>query len=356
MLQAHKAQKQNSLFNADKEIAFGISGSFTGHFGYYGNAIKHGIESYFEQINKQGGIQGKKLKLIGFDDNSDPQKTKKNVEDLMHQGITMFIGIMGTRGMLSILPLIKEKKIAVFFAWGGDPKLRDSSLTHIINGPGLLEPQLDALAKYVADTLHLNQIGIFYADDDFSTDGASYLKKILEKNKISIAESQAYDRFIMNIYDPTLKLIKANPRVIISIATSLPTAKMIDQFFTSGAFGTYFLGIDSTFLVNNFLRDVGVSFKYSSAVPDPHADLVIAKDYRNAMASFFPVDDISILSFSYYISAAIIVDAMNKIKGAITKEEILKNIEEMQHVSIKGFPVNFNEHNRHIFGEKVWII
>lgn len=343
--------------NASAEIIFGISGSFSGHFGYYGNAIKHGIEAYFNQVNAQGGIHGKKLKLIALDDNGNADRTQKNIATLMQQGITMFIGIMGTRGLLAMMPLIKDKKIAVFFPWGGHPSFRDPALTNIINGPGLLEPQLDALNKYVTNTLKLNKFALFYADDDFSTDGATYLKKTLEKNNLTVVAAQAYDRFTMDIYNPTLNLIKENPRVVISIATSLPTAKMIDQFFVSGAFGTHFLGTESTFLVADLLRDKGVTFKFSSPVPNPKIDtLVLTQEYKNAMNSYFPSDDVTTLSFTYYICAAMIGEALRKISGAITTQEIIKQLESMKNIDLKGFPINFDATNRYAFGKQVWII
>jgi len=155
---ASNAQTTPIIVDHAQEIVFGQSGSFSGHFKYYGISIRDAILAYFEHVNQNGGIQGKKLRLISLDDAGDSEKTKENIELLYHKhGVTMFFGVMGTRGIISLLPLIKEKKIAMYFPWGGDETLRDPSLTNIINGLGLLEPQVQILAQYVSNTLHLKK-------------------------------------------------------------------------------------------------------------------------------------------------------------------------------------------------------
>jgi ABC-type branched-subunit amino acid transport system substrate-binding protein len=157
---------QAPILNAQPEncITFGQSANLYGAFGLYGNIIQKAIVARMNRINDHGGIQGKKLKLISLNDDGDPRKTQENVDRLIKDGVTMFIGNMGTRSILKVLPLIKSKKIAIFFPWSGDKILRDPSLTHIINGPGLLHPQLNAIVHYIKKNIKLDKIAIFHAE------------------------------------------------------------------------------------------------------------------------------------------------------------------------------------------------
>lgn len=347
----------NCLRGADNSITFGTSGSFAGHFGFYGTAIKHGIEAYFNRINATGGIQAKKLNLVTLEDNGNPELTKKNIESLRQQGIKLFVGVMGTRGILSILDLLQHKKIALFFPWGNDPALRNPSLTHIINGPGLLETQVEALAQYVATDLKLNNVAIFNADDEFSSQGATALKKALEQEKIKIVGAEEYNRFTLDIAGPAHTLIKKSPRVVIAIATGMPTVQMVNEFFASGSFGTTFLGTEGTFLAKNILKRRNIDFKFSSPVPDAEKSaLEIAQNYKIDMAQYFPDDELTPLSFTYYICAAIIGAALQKIPDAITQEKLLQVLESFKKSNVLGFPIDFDETNRFIFGKQVWII
>jgi len=341
-----------------KTITFGMSGSFSGHFGVYGNMIKKAILAAFKNCNDAGGMHGHTLDLCAMDDESDPMTTKKNIES-MHQDkqIDMFLGVMGTRGIFSVLPMVKDKKISILFPWGSDALFRDASLRYMINGPGLLQPQTDALARYIVDDLHIDRVAVFHADDDFSIDASKAFIKDLEAQEITPIGVAQYNRFTMDIQTPAKMLTEKDPRVVVCVGTSMPTTKLINNFFENGQFGTTFLGIDSTFLVNKILGSKGARFKYSSAVPDPKtSSIALAKEYCNALQRYFPDEEPTALSFTYYVCASIVIQALKMVEGDITQEAVIAAIEKMKNYDLHGFTVDFDASNRHAFGKKVWII
>jgi len=353
------SQEQTPKITIDPntEIVFGQSASLSGHFQLYGNIIKHAILACFESVNSQGGINGKKLRLISLDDQGNVEQTKKNVTYLRSLGIDMFIGNMGTRSQLALLPLIEQKKIAVFFPWGGDEKLRNPKLSHIINGLGLLKPQLEALVTYIAETLQFSSIAIFNADDDFSSQGAETVTTLLNKYDITPLAQNSYNRFTFDIELAAKKLIAADPRVVVCLSTSMAAVKLINEFFQQGHFGTTFIGIDSTLFVSDILKKRGVPFTYTSPVPDPATStLPIAEQYRHSIKKYFPAEDFNVISFGYYLSARIIVEALKSADDNLNKENIIKNIEQMKNFNLDGFVLTFDAKNRHAFGQEAVII
>ncbi len=348
----------NLIIDHNKEIVFGMSGFFTGHFGLYGNTIKQAIECCFKKVNASGGVHGKTLRLVAVEDHDEPATTYNNVVRLYKDhGITMFIGIMGTRGVIKLLPLIKNGSIAVFFPWGGDQALRESSLTHIINGPGLLDAQVNAIAQYITGTLDKRSVGIFHADDTFSTAGASMLNHALTRHEHTIVSQASYNRFTMAINAHIKPLIAADPKIVACFSTSQPAANVINTFFTQGHFDTLFIGIDSTFLVPDLLRGKGVNFHYTSLVPNPiTSTMPIVQEYRKAFDQYVPQEPYSTLSCMYYLGASILADALQSLNGDCSKEALLTHLAALKNYDFKGFNLTFNPHNRHLFGEKVWII
>lgn len=360
---AQKHSPENPILdhNLDhnKEIIFGMSGSFSGHFSFYGDSIRNAILACFNSINKTGGIHGKKLRLISLDDHGSAEKTKINVLSMYEkQHIRMFIGVMGTRGILSLLPLIKDKKIALFFPWGNDKKLCDSSLSHIINGFGLMEPQLETIVDHIEQNHSLSQIAIFHADDDLSTHAAKNLTHMLSTRNVQPCAVEHYNRFTMDIFSPANRLINADPRIVICIGTNMPIVKCINRFFECGHFGTRFFGIDSTFLVPDILQQKGAFFHYTSTVPNPITSTIpLAQEYRQNLADYFPQENPSALSFAYYVATTIIVRALQQIHdNQLSPEAIIKNIELMKNYTIKGFSITFDETNRYALGKNVWLI
>jgi branched-chain amino acid transport system substrate-binding protein len=342
--------------NNGKEIIFGQSGAFTGHFKMYAHAIQRGIEACFKQVNKAGGINGRNLRLVSLDDAGDYARFRKNIQMLQTKFHTsMFLGLMDTSSVLSLIPLMKQGKIAVFFPWAQHKELQDPQLTSIVNGPGLLEPQLEALAQ--SEEILTKKVAVFHADDEFSTRWANFLAMRLKANGQEPVAIESFNSFTMDIATPAAELIKKSPKVVLCVCTGTPVVELIKYFFEQGCFSTQFFGVDSTFPVKDILKYTGVAFSYSSAVPDPEtSDMQLATDYNQAMASFFPDEPPSILSFTYYLCARIIVEAMQKTPEDISKETIIKNIIALKNTELGDYPLNFNPSDRFIFGKKVWII
>jgi len=303
------------------DIIFGQSAFLSqGSLQLYGEFIQNSINARFNRINKQGGIKGRNLRLVSMDDGGEPDKTEENVFFMKEKNVDMFFGNMGTRSVFKILPMTEKKDVAVFFPWGGADQLRQPNLSHLVNGLGLIEPQIKALVKHATKTLRLKKIAIFHDDGSFGISNKNMTIEELKKAGIEPKAIASYNRFTMDIDRPAKKLIKADPKIVICLATSMPTVKLINKFLELGHYGTKFIGIDSTMLVGDILKRKGVPFSYASPMPDPKkSKLKIVEEFREDMKKYFPNDPINILSLSYYIHTAIIEDGLKKIEGEITK-------------------------------------
>lgn len=353
-------EKSKAVENKKKatEIVFGQTGSFSGSFKTYGEMIKHAIDACFKATNDSGKLNDIKLRLESLNDKGKAHLAAKNIKKLYKKNkIDMFLGCMGTRGVLKVLPMIKNGEIAMFFPWGGDKKLMQPDLTYQINGLGLTYPQTSKLIDYIVDGLRMSKIGIFHSDGNFSKQTANTAIEQLSEFGINPIKTASYNRFTMNITSPAKKLLQSDPKVVLCLATSMPTAKLINYFFEKGHFGTMFFGIDSTLFVGDILKDKGVKFEYASSVPDPeNKELAIVQEYQTNLKKYYPDESFNILSLAYYIQAKIIVEAMKTIYGPITKEKILAEIEKMQNFDLGGFKINFDPLTRYAFGQNIIMI
>ena len=342
-----------------KEIVFGQTGSFSGSFKAYGAIIRNAINACFKAANDSGNLADIKLRLESLDDKGKAHIAAKNIKKLYNQNkIDMFLGCMGTRGVLKVLPLIKTGKIAMLFPWGGDKKLMQPDLTYQVNGLGLTAPQTEKLINHIVNELSLTKIGIFHSDGDFSTQTAKTAINQLAELGIAPVKTASYNRFTMNIENTAQKLISADPKVVLCLAASMPTTKLINYFFSKGHFGTLFFGIDSTLFVKTILKSKGdIKFEYTSSVPNPKNDkLAIVKEYQTSLKKYYPEETFNILSLAYYIQAKIVIEAIKTAYKPITKEKIIKAIEDMKNFDLGGFEVNFNPLTRYAFGQNIILI
>ncbi len=330
---------------------------FSSHFHHYGKAIRDGINAAFKKINEQGGINGKLLRLVSLEDFGNPLASLKNVEYLMKEyKIKLFMGNMGTRSILNLLPLLESKSIALLFPWGGDKQLYNPNLKTVINGPGLLEPQIQALVNFAKQQLKISKVSIFHADDTFSTHAAQSLTAMLAAQGVTPVGTQSYNRFTLDIKSPAEALMQGDPKLVFCIATSHPTVKLINNFFSQGHFGTTFLGVDSTAFVSHIVAPRGVTFYYSSSVPSPWSNSRLAQDYRRDIKDLIHDQAFNIISFEYYLAAKTIAQALKTVESPYSPLGVINSLEAMKDQDIDGITVSFNPQNRHIFGESVQII
>ncbi len=341
-------------FTAHDKIFVGHLENTTGEFKKYSRAISIGITTCFAATNSQGGVQGRKLELLTESDSGNPITTQEKVEQLQKRGVHFFLGNMGTRTTLALLPKIKAGQISMLFPWSGDKKLRDPALKHIINGPGLMEPQVEKIAHYISKDLSLKRVGIFHADDTFSTVTAQSLTATLTNYSNAPLATDSYNRFTLNFKKQTESLAANDPRAVAFVSTSLPAVKVIKSFFESGLYGASFFGIDSTFMVKDILHNRGISFHYTSPVPHPKtSSLALADQYKKHLKEFFPEAQPDTLSFTYYLCAAIFVDAL---KQNTSPGSVISSIEKMHDHDIGGFKISFDPTNRHAFGSQIYLI
>ena len=166
----------------EKTIPFCMVGSFRGHFRLYGTTIRNSMIAHFRQCNKNGGINGKWIRLICVDDFGKPDITHKIITALRKKhGVEIFVGNMGTRNTAHILSLVKRKKIALLFPWGGGEHLYDPNLHNLVNGLGNIKPQLSSLIEYCTQGLLMKKIAIFYSDGTFYSTAKNMVIDLLKE-------------------------------------------------------------------------------------------------------------------------------------------------------------------------------
>ena len=351
------AEESKIKFDPNKDIVLGQSAFLSGANQLYGKLIRNAINSRFKRANEQKEIEGKTIQLMSLDDRGEPDLTAKNIKKMREYNIDMFLGNMGTRGVFKVLPQIKNKEIAMLFPWGGSEQLRQSNLTNLVNGLGLISPQITALVQYALTNLRLKKIALFYDDSTFGKENVQKTIVELKKYNVEPIATESYNRFTMDIKTPAFKLIQADPKLVICLCTSMPAVKLVNYFFEEGHYGTKFIGIDSTMFADTILEWKGGDLPFASPVPNPKkSKLQIAKQFRTDIKRYAPQDPINILSFSYYIHASIVIEALKKITGPINKEAVLREIEKMKNYDLGGFVVDFDPQTRHAYKHIISIV
>jgi branched-chain amino acid transport system substrate-binding protein len=185
----------------DKEIKIGNTNPYSGPASAYGT-IGRSIDAYFKMVNAQGGINGRKVKFISYDDGYSPPKTVEQVRRLVEQDEVAFLfQTLGTPSNTAIWEYANAKKIPhLFVATGatkwGDPKGHPWTMGYQPN----YQTESKIYAHYILKNVPDAKIGILYQNDDYGKDYVFGLKQGLGAKAGSlIVKELSYE-----VTDPTI--------------------------------------------------------------------------------------------------------------------------------------------------------
>ncbi len=195
------AQKKYDPGATDKEIILGHINPYSGPASAYG-AIGKSIGAYFDKINAEGGINGRRIKFISLDDGYNPAKTVEQARKLVEQEEVLFLfQTLGTPPNSAIHKYMNDKKVPMLFVATGATKWGDPK-----NFPWTMgwQPNYQSEAKiyagHILETKPNAKIAVLYQNDDY---GKDYLKGfedgLGDKAKTMIVAKASYE-----VTDPTV--------------------------------------------------------------------------------------------------------------------------------------------------------
>jgi branched-chain amino acid transport system substrate-binding protein len=195
------AQKKYGPGVTDTEIKIGHTNPYSGPASSYGTIGKV-EEAYFNMINAQGGINGRKIKFLTMDDGYSPPKTVEQVRMLVEQEQVAFLfNTLGTPTNSAIHKYVNAKKVPhVFVATGatkwGDPKNYPWTMGWQPN----YQTEGIIFAKYIMQNVPKGKVAILYQNDDYGKDYVTGLKMGLgDKAKSYVVKEASYE-----VTDPTI--------------------------------------------------------------------------------------------------------------------------------------------------------
>ena len=214
------AQKKYDSGASDTEIKIGNIMPYSGPASAYA-AIGKAEEAYFNKVNAEGGINGRKIKFISYDDAYSPPKTVEQARKLVESdGVLLIFGSLGTSTNSAIRKYMNEKKVPQLFVASGASKWNDpKQYPWTMGWQPSYASEARIYAKYIMKEKPDGKIGVLYQNDDFGKDYLKGLKDGLGPKSSMIVLEEAYDTSEPAIDEHVVKLKASGADVFISITT-----------------------------------------------------------------------------------------------------------------------------------------
>ena len=325
-------------------ITFGQPAVLSGPAAALGQGMKVGLNAAFEEINKKGGVHGRKLKLISADDGYEPEKsivaTKKLIEE---DKVFALIGPVGTPTSAATQPIAMAAKVPFIGAFTGAGFLRDAKLDNVINVRASYDAETEAWVRHLTEDLKIKKIAIFYQDDAFGRAGLSGFKKAMEKRNLPIAAEGTYERNTVAVKTALLNIKKEEPEAVVMVGAYKPSAEFIKLSRKVG-FDPMFVNISfvGASALAKELGEEGKGVIVSQVVPFPwDASIKVIADYQAAIKAADAKAEPEFVSLEGYLVGRLAIAALEKAGTNPTREGMLKAIKDTGKFDFGGLTMTF---------------
>jgi branched-chain amino acid transport system substrate-binding protein len=338
------AQKKYDTGANDTEIKIGQTVPFSGPASAYAT-IGKAQAAYIKMVNDEGGVNGRKINFIQYDDAYSPPKTVEQVRKLVESDeVLLTFQLIGTPPNAAVQKYLNVKKVPQLFAGTGASRFTDPKnfpWTMGFNPNYQTEGRI--YAQYILKNYPNAKIGVLYQNDDLGRDYLTGLKDGLgDKAKTMIVAETSYELSDPTIDSQIVQLKSAGADVFYDASTPKFAAQAIKKVADLGWKPVHILDINAT-SVGAVMKPAGldnskdvVSVNYGKDPLDPTwKDDAGMKKYFAFMAKYYPEGDKDSSFNTYgYSTTQLLIYTLKQCGDDLTRENVMKQATSLKNVQL----------------------
>ena len=325
----------------EKEILIGSSLALEGHARYLGRQTLHGALAYIHHVNRQGGIHGRTIRLIAYDDGYDPPRCVANTQKLIVEDkVFALFCYVGTPTTVKIIPLVQEARIPLVGMFTGANALREPLQRYIINVRASYYQETHAAVQYMVEDLGIKKVAVFYQYDAYGFDGLRGTEIALRDYGLAPVARGTYIRGTLDVEEGLENILHSGAEAVVMIGTYDPCAKFIRLSRAAGFNPVFhnvsFVGADE--LARKLGRE-GEGVIVSQVVPPPEPagdrDLLWGTaEYADLLNTFFPEDEPNFVGLEGFINAKVLVEGLKRAGRDLDREKFIEAVESIRNFDL----------------------
>lgn len=329
----------------DSTILIGQTIGLTGTVAGTVKEMNEGAQAYIASVNKQGGVNGRKIEFKILDDQYLPAKAAENAKTLIEKDhVFAMFQSRGTPQSLAIFPVLAAQKVPLVAPSTGAESLHTPVNHWVFNVRAKYQDEVIKGIEYF-NTLGLQKIGLltYEKTDALGKDGVSGFEKGMTKFKLTPAFIEIYPRLKPNIEETAKHIVKANPDALVIVSSGKNTVDVIKAIRKHG--GAMQIMTLSNNASRDFIQDLGpdgVGLIISQITPPPDSEgtglgkaLLAAQKASGTTVSYAAMEGL--------MSAKVLVEGLRRAGRNLTREGFVRALEAMQHVDLGGVFVSYSD-------------
>ncbi|RIX83252.1 ABC transporter substrate-binding protein [Acidovorax cavernicola] len=340
-----RAEKRYGPGVTDTEIKIGNTSPYSGPGSAYG-AIAKMHAAYFRMVNEKGGVNGRRINYLSYDDALSPPKTVEQTRKLVEQDQVLAVfNSVGTAANLAVQKYLNNKKVPQLLIGAGSTRLIDpKTFPWTIGWQPTYHSEGAIYAKYILANIPDARVAILSQNDDFGRDYVGGLKAGFgDKAKSLIVSETTYEPTDATVDSQILKMKALGANVLVNITTPKFAAQTIKKVAEVGWKPTHFL-TSISISMGAVMRPAGlengqgiISAAYlMEATDDRWKDYPEMREWNAFMDKYLPdANKADWMNVFGYVAAQALVHVLQQCGDDLSRENLMKQAASMKNVRFK---------------------
>jgi ABC-type branched-subunit amino acid transport system substrate-binding protein len=307
------------------------------------------MDAYFHMINEKGGIHGRNIKFVYYDDAYEPPKTVSAVRQMVqNDGVFAFVGGVGTAPGMAVKQYIVENEIPWVAPATGSTHFAYPPTENIFAVYPLYPSEAVVQVNYALDSLDAENIAIIYQNDDYGKGGLVGAQVALEARGMELVAEVSTETMDSDLTSQAALLRESGADVV--LLWLLPRQAAIIKGRTS------VIDYNPTWIASSTLSDMtlmheitegaweGVIFSYFGEMP--YSDDEVVQNYRTAFEEKYPDARWGTFAYSGFVFAEPLVEALRGAGRDLTREALIEALESLDGWKGAGPEITYGPNQR----------
>ena len=330
------------------ELLLGQSAALSGPSGMLGREYRDGALAYFAEVNRRGGVHGRRLRLISLDDHYEPSITLRNTRQLIERNrVFALFGYVGTPTVKEVLPLVESNKIPLIAPLTGAQLLRQPHRPLVFNLRTSYQVEIDRMVNYLVRSGR-HRIAVVAQNDAFGQDGQRAAHQALKRHGLKPVTTARVERNSGQAVEAARAVQAANANGVLIVAAYPSSAAFTRELRQHGStaqlMNVSFVGASAlqAALPSNQASGIGIA----QVVPFPWNERVpVVKEYQQLMRRQQGRAQFGFTSLESFLAAKMTVEGLRRAGPAPTRQRFVTALESMRDVDLGGYRVQLGPQN-----------
>lgn len=325
------------------DVLIGQTAGFTGPVGASVKETTDGAKLYLDSVNRAGGVNGEKIKLVSLDDKFDPKLAAENAKTLItQQNVLALFLTRGTPHNQAIMPLLTEYKVPLVAPSTGAMALHKPVHPWLFNVRATYQREAERAVRHLS-LIGIERVGVVQVDDSFGADAAIGVQAGFAGVGKSPAFFEKFDRAKPDFKATVQQTLATSAQAVIILGSGQAVVDAVTAIRESGS-RTQIVTLSNNASVG-FITSlgkhgrgviVGQVFPYERS----RSATIVTEAHGHAVAQ--GLGDVTPAMLEGYAGAKVLVEALRRAGPNPSRQKLRDTLEAMNKVNIGGLEISYN--------------